>query len=87
MGHCARHRCERTVAKSIGRSCGLKRYLRCVTYGCNSIEGFGSLAFMKKRRLMLASLRYLDTFVKLNGAWLFSERLLYVDWTDERALS
>jgi SnoaL-like domain len=40
-----------------------------------------------KRRLMLASLRYLDTFVKLNGAWLFSERLLYVDWTDERALS
>src|SRR6202007_728561 len=25
-----------------------------------------------KRRLMLASLRYLDTFVKLDGAWLFS---------------
>src|ERR1700760_4956989 len=24
----------------------------------------------EKRRLMLASLRYLDTFVKLNGAWL-----------------
>src|ERR1700720_1550166 len=31
-----------------------------------------------KRRLMLASLRYLDTFVKLEGAWLFSERLLYL---------
>jgi ketosteroid isomerase-like protein len=41
----------------------------------------------EKRRLMLASLRYLDTFVKLNGAWLFSERLLYVDWTEERTLS
>ena len=41
----------------------------------------------EKRRLMLASLRYLDTFVKLNGAWLFSERLLYVDWAEERALS
>src|ERR1700756_3165231 len=40
-----------------------------------------------KRRLMLASLRYLDTFVKLAGAWLFSERILYVDWTEERALS
>src|SRR6266478_7473015 len=40
-----------------------------------------------KRRLMVASLRYLDTFVKSNGAWLFSERLLYVDWVDERALS
>jgi len=40
-----------------------------------------------KRRLMVASLRYLDTFVKGDGAWLFSERLLYVDWVDERALS
>jgi hypothetical protein len=36
---------------------------------------------------MLASLRYLDAFVKLDGTWLFSERLLYVDWTEERALS
>jgi ketosteroid isomerase-like protein len=40
-----------------------------------------------KRRLMLASLRYLDTFVKLDGAWLFSERILYVDWLEQRALS
>jgi hypothetical protein len=40
-----------------------------------------------KRRLMVASLRYLDTFVKRDGAWLFAERLLYVDWVDERALS
>ena len=39
-----------------------------------------------KRRLMLASLRYLDTFVKADGTWLFAERLLYVDWTEERAL-
>jgi SnoaL-like domain len=40
-----------------------------------------------KRRLMLASLRYLDTFVKLDGAWLFAERRLYVDWMEERPLS
>ena len=40
-----------------------------------------------KRRLMLASLRYLDTFVKTDGEWLFAERLLYVDWLEERALS
>lgn len=40
-----------------------------------------------KRRLMLASLRYLDTFVKTDGAWLFAERLLYVDWLEERDLS
>jgi hypothetical protein len=39
------------------------------------------------RRLMLASLRYLDTFAKWDGAWLFSERILYVDWLEERALS
>src|SRR6202035_3815744 len=40
-----------------------------------------------KRRLMLAALRYLDTFVKTNGDWLFAERPLYVDWLEERALS
>ena len=39
------------------------------------------------RRLMVASLRYDDTFVKTDAAWLFSERLLYVDWVDERPLS
>jgi hypothetical protein len=39
-----------------------------------------------KRRLMVASLRYLDTVVKMNGSWLFAERLLYVDWMEERAL-
>jgi hypothetical protein len=40
-----------------------------------------------KRRLMIASLRYLDTFVEIDGVWLFAERRLYVDWIDERALS
>ena len=32
-----------------------------------------------KRRMILASLRYLDTFVRTDGTWLFSERRLYVD--------
>jgi ketosteroid isomerase-like protein len=40
-----------------------------------------------KRRLMLASLRYLDTFVKAHGQWLFAERQLYVDWLEERGMS
>jgi hypothetical protein len=40
-----------------------------------------------KRRLMIAALRYHDTFVKADGAWLFAERLLYVDWLEERQLS
>jgi hypothetical protein len=37
--------------------------------------------------LMVAYLRYLDTFLKIDGAWLFSERLLYVDWLEERGIS
>ena len=41
----------------------------------------------EKRQLMIAALRYYDTFVKVDGAWLFAERLLYVDWIEERALS
>lgn len=40
-----------------------------------------------KRSLMIAALRYADTFVKQDGSWLFAERLLYVDWLEERALS
>ena len=40
-----------------------------------------------KRTLMVASLRYLDTFVKARGRWLFAERLLYVDWLEQRAMS
>ena len=41
----------------------------------------------KGRRLMVAALRYFDTFRKIDGAWLFAERRLYVDWMEERALS
>jgi ketosteroid isomerase-like protein len=41
----------------------------------------------EKRRMMVAYLRYLDAFVKIDGAWLFSERLLYVDWLEERGIS
>ena len=40
-----------------------------------------------KRRLMVAALRYSDIFVKRDGAWLFAERRLYVDWLEERTLS
>jgi SnoaL-like domain len=41
----------------------------------------------EKRRMMIAALRYRDTFVKMEGAWLFAERLLYVDWIEDRVLS
>jgi ketosteroid isomerase-like protein len=39
----------------------------------------------EKRMLMVASIRYLDTFSKENGAWLFAQRKLMVDWTDTRS--
>ena len=41
----------------------------------------------EERRLMIAALRYYDTFVKVDGEWLFAERLLYVDWIEERVLA
>src|ERR1700756_775578 len=37
----------------------------------------------KTRRMMVAYPRFLDPFVKIDGMWLFAERLLYVDWLEE----
>ena len=37
-----------------------------------------------ERKLMVAHLRYGDTFAKIGTAWLFAERNLYVDWTETR---
>jgi hypothetical protein len=33
---------------------------------------------------MVASLRHLETFVKVDGSWLFADRRLYVDWLEKR---
>jgi hypothetical protein len=33
---------------------------------------------------MIASLRYLDSFVKIEGTWLFEERKLILDWSETR---
>jgi hypothetical protein len=33
---------------------------------------------------MIASLRYLDTFAKLDGRWCFAERNLILDWSETR---
>ena len=38
-----------------------------------------------ERKLMIAWLRYGDTFAKIDGAWRFAERNLYVDWAETRA--
>lgn len=37
-----------------------------------------------ERTIMIASIRYLDEFVKQGGEWLFAERRLMVDWTETR---
>jgi ketosteroid isomerase-like protein len=39
------------------------------------------------RSLMIAAIRYLDTFVKHDGTWFFSQRKLMVDWTETRPLA
>jgi hypothetical protein len=36
------------------------------------------------RMIMVASLRYLDTFAKLDDAWYFAERQLILDWSETR---
>ncbi|MEY9847246.1 nuclear transport factor 2 family protein [Streptacidiphilus sp. MAP5-3] len=41
-----------------------------------------------QRTIMVASIRYLDRFVKLSdGNWYFAERRLMVDWTETRPCS
>jgi SnoaL-like domain len=36
------------------------------------------------RKIMIASLRYLDTFAKIDGSWFFAERKLLLDWSETR---
>ena len=38
------------------------------------------------RKIMVASLRYLDTFAKIDGRWFFAERKLTLDWSETRSL-
>ena len=37
-----------------------------------------------ERSLMVASLRYLDKFTKIDGAWYFAQKRLLVDWIETR---
>jgi hypothetical protein len=38
------------------------------------------------RKIMVASLRYLDVFARVERRWYFAERNLIVDWTETRPL-
>jgi hypothetical protein len=50
----------------------------CIAHHVFSADG--------ERKIMLAFLRYLDSFVKQGSAWLFAERNLYLEFSDTRAL-
>ena len=39
------------------------------------------------RKIMIASLRYLDTFAKIDGRWFFAERKLILDWSETRTVT
>jgi hypothetical protein len=39
------------------------------------------------RKIMIASLRYLDTFTKNDGRWYFAERKLILDWSETRSIA
>src|ERR1700741_2880920 len=34
------------------------------------------------RKIMIAALRYLDSFAKIDGSWYFAERKLILDWSE-----
>ena len=40
-----------------------------------------------ERKIMIASLRYLDSFAKIDGRWYFAERKLILDWSETRPSS
>jgi hypothetical protein len=40
-----------------------------------------------ERKIMIASLRYLDAFAKADGQWLFAERKLILDWSETRSVN
>ena len=40
-----------------------------------------------ERKIMVASLRYLDTFTKIDRSWFFAERKLILDWSETRSLT
>ena len=50
----------------------------CLAHHISASEG--------KRSIFVASLRYFDVFVRVDGGWLFGERKLIVDWTETRPI-
>jgi hypothetical protein len=70
---------QRTEHSHDLRRRGHRRESYCLAHHV-SVEG-------DEHTIMIAAIRYEDTFARLDGTWLFSERRLYVDWTDTRPIS
>jgi len=51
----------------------------CIAHHVSASDG--------KRTLFIASIRYYDTFAKVDGTWFFDDRRLMVDWTDTRVMN
>jgi hypothetical protein len=66
---------QSTVALDRDRATG-ETY--CLAHHVYSADG--------ERKLMIAALRYQDTFLKADGTWRFAERRLYVRWIETRTL-
>ena len=66
---------QSTVALDGGRATG-ETY--CLAHHVYSDDG--------ERKLMIAAIRYQDSFIKTDGTWRFAERRLYVRWTETRTL-
>ena len=53
---------------------------------CYTIAHHVTIGDDGRRTLMVASIRYLDQYVKQEGSWYFAERRLLVDWTETRPI-
>ncbi|WP_243639030.1 nuclear transport factor 2 family protein [Streptacidiphilus pinicola] len=73
----ARARCSYTGVKQFTRQDG--DLARGESYCLAHHITFGTDA---ERTITVASIRYLDEFVKQDGEWFFAERRLMVDWTE-----
>ena len=53
---------------------------------CYTIAHHVTIGDDGRRTLMVASIRYLDQYVKQERSWYFAERRLLVDWTETRPM-
>ena len=69
--------------EGVRRQVGRRRAVRV-----KSDEGLPGRVWQRHLPLWIPDVMgYADTYVKCDGAWFYAERLLCVDWIEQRALS